>query len=238
MAGGSAAGAALQRPRGAAPSCSRCWRARTCARRSSSRASTASSTPRRSQGLRAAGHEVACHGWRHEPWHEVSDEAERLARARDALGGPIGFRPPGGRLNERTPEILGELGYRYCSPAGSRAGRLDGIAVLPFRWELIDAYYYVPHFGPRRLGNGDSEAPMEPAVVRERMLAALDAHDEGHLVLLFHPFLLSAAPDALAVVSDVLARAAEFRCLRMDEAAATLPEDVGPPELDDTSWDA
>ena len=79
---------------------------------------------------------------------------------------------------------------------------------------------------------------MEPAVVRERMLAALDAHDKGHLVLLFHPFLLSAAPDALAVVSDVLARAAEFRCRRMDEAAAALPEDAGPPELDDTSWDA
>jgi len=194
--------------------------------------------PQALQGLRAAGHEVACHGWRHEPWHEVSDEAERLARARDALGGPIGFRPPGGRLNERTPEILGELGYRYCSPAGSRAGRLDGIAVLPFRWELIDAYYYLPHFGPLRKRNGDPEAPMEPAVVRERMLAALDAHDDGHLVLLFHPFLLSAGPDALAVVSDVLARAAEFRCLRMDEAAAALPEDAGPPELDDTSWDA
>ena len=135
--------------------------------------------PEALQGLRAAGHEVACHGWRHEPWHEVSDEAERLARARDALGGPIGFRPPGGRLNERTPEILGELGYRYCSPAGSRAGRLDGIAVLPFRWELIDAYYYVPHFGPLRERNGDPEAPMEPAVVRERMLAALDAHARG-----------------------------------------------------------
>ena len=102
--------------------------------------------------------------------------------------------------------------------------------MLPFRWELIDAYYYVPHFGPLRERNGDPEAPMEPAVVRERMLAALDAHDEGHLVLLFHPFLLSAGPDALAVVSDVLARApAEFRCLRMDEAAAALPEDAGPP---------
>ena len=57
-------------------------------------------------------------------------------------------------------------------------------------------------------------------------------------MLLFHPFLLSAGPDALAVVSDVLARAAEFRCLRMDEAAAALPEDAAPPELDDTSWDA
>ena len=95
--------------------------------------------------------------------------------------------------------------------------------MLPFRWELIDAYYYVPHFGPLRQRNGDSEAPMEPAVVRERMLAALDAHDEGHLVLLFHPFLLSAAPDALAVVSDVLARAAEFRCLRCARHAEREP---------------
>ena len=190
------------------------------------------------QGLRAAGHEVACHGWRHEPWHEVSDEAERLARARDALVGPVGFRPPGGRLNEATPAILSELGYRYCSPAGSRAGRLGGVAVLPFRWELIDAYYYVPHFGTLRERNGDPEEPMEPAAVRDRMLAALDAHTDGHLVLLFHPFLLTIGPDALSVVADVLARAAEFRCLRMDEAAAALPEDAGAPALDDTSWDA
>ena len=77
-------------------------------------------------GLRAAGHEVACHGWRHEPWHGVSDERGRLERARDALGGPIGFRPPGGRLNPRDAGAAGELGYRYCSPAGSRAGRLAG----------------------------------------------------------------------------------------------------------------
>ena len=75
--------------------------------------------------------------------------------------------------------------------------------------------------------------------VRERMLAALDAHDEGHLVLLFHPFLLSAAPDALAVVADVLARAAEFRCLRMDEAAdASPPEDATGRPSSTTSWDA
>ena len=58
-----------------------------------------------------------------------------------------------------------------------------------------------------------------PAVLRERVLAALDAHPDGHLVLLFHPFLLDAAPEALSVVADVLARAAEFECLRMDEAA-------------------
>ena len=194
------------------------------------------------QGLRAAGHEVACHGWRHEPWHEVRDEAERLARARDALGGPIGFRPPGGRLNDHTTEHLAALGYRYCSPAGEREGRLGGFAVLPFRWALIDAYFYLPHFGPLREANGDSAEPLEPAAVRERVLAALDAHADGHLTLIFHPFLLTAAPDALAVVADVLARVAalqaegRLRCLRMDEAAAALPETAGPPALDDTSW--
>jgi peptidoglycan/xylan/chitin deacetylase (PgdA/CDA1 family) len=171
------------------------------------------------EGLRAAGHEVACHGWRHEPWHEVTDEAERLARARDALGGPAGFRPPGGQLNDGTLATLRELGFTYCSPAGERVERREGIAVLPFRWELIDAYYYLPHFASLRAQHGDPEAPMAPAVLRERALAALDAHTDGHLVLLFHPFLLEAAPDALSVVADVLARAAEFRCLRMDEAA-------------------
>ena len=82
--------------------------------------------PEALEALRAAGHEVACHGWRHEPWHGVPDERGRLERARDALGGPVGFRPPGGRLNPGTPAILRALGYRYCSPAGSRAGRSTG----------------------------------------------------------------------------------------------------------------
>jgi peptidoglycan/xylan/chitin deacetylase (PgdA/CDA1 family) len=188
------------------------------------------------EALRAAGHEVACHGWRHEPWHGVADERGRLARSRDALHEPAGFRPPGGRLNPGTPALLRELGYRYCSPAGSRAGRLDGLPALPFRWELIDAYYYVPHFGTLRQRNGDPEAPMEPAALRERVLAALDAHADGHLTLIFHPFLMTVSDDAIRVLEDVLARLATMRCVRMDEAAEALPRDAGPPDLDETSW--
>ncbi|HYH88151.1 MAG TPA: polysaccharide deacetylase family protein [Solirubrobacteraceae bacterium] len=196
-------------------------------------------------GLAAAGHEVACHGWRHEPWAEVEGERELLARAREALGGPVGFRPPGGRMGAETPALLGELGFGYCSPAGERAGRLGGLAVLPFRWRLIDAYFYLPHFGPLRRINGDPEEAIEPAALRDRVLSALDEHaaGDGHLALLFHPFLLTAGPDALAVVSEVLARVRELcadgslRCLRMDEAAAELPADAGPPELDPTSWE-
>jgi hypothetical protein len=38
-------------------------------------------------------------------------------------------------------------------------------------------------------------------------------------------------------VADVLARVAELDHVRMDEAAAALPDDAGPPELDDAGWD-
>ena len=125
--------------------------------------------PEALDGLRAAGHEVAAHGWRHEPWHEVGDERERLARTRDALGGPVGFRPPGGGLNAASPALLTELGYRYASPPATARAGSTGSPCLPFRWELIDAYYYCrtsPRGGRR---NGDPEAPMEPAVLRERV---------------------------------------------------------------------
>jgi peptidoglycan/xylan/chitin deacetylase (PgdA/CDA1 family) len=197
-------------------------------------------------GLAAAGHEVAAHGWRHEPWREVDDERERLARTRDALGGPVGFRPPGGVLNEASPALLTELGYRYASPAGEAAGRLDGLAVLPFRWELIDAYHYVPHFGEMRRRHGDPEEPMAPAALRERVLAALDAHaaTDDHLALIFHPFLLAAGPEAVSVLAELLASVGRLhadgavRCLRMDEAAAALPAHAEPPRLDPTGWGA
>jgi peptidoglycan/xylan/chitin deacetylase (PgdA/CDA1 family) len=193
-------------------------------------------------GLAAAGHEVACHGWRHESWAELEPDRERelLGRAGEALGGPAGFRPPGGRLGARTPGLLSQLGFGYCSPAGERAGRLDGVAVLPFRWQLIDAYFYLPHFGELRRRHGDPEEPMAPAALRDAVLSALDEHVDaaGHLVLLFHPFLLSVGPEAVSALAEVLsrlgelARAGSLRCVRMDEAAAAMAGDAGPPELD------
>lgn len=195
-------------------------------------------------GLAAAGHEVACHGWRHEPWAELDPDRERelLGRAQATLGAPAGFRPPGGRLTASSAPLLSELGFAYCSPAGDRPGRLGGLAVLPFRWRLIDAYYYLPHFGALRRGNGDPEEPMAPAALRGAVLAALDAHVRGgdHLVLLFHPFLLSVGPDAVTALDELLsrvgelARAGELRCVRMDEAANALADNADEPSLDTT----
>ena len=123
-------------------------------------------------GLAAAGHEVACHGWRHEEWTELDAGRERelLARAHAALGAPTGFRPPGGELTASSAALLSELGFRYCSPAGERAGRLGELAVLPFRWPLIDAYYYLPHFAGLRRAHGDPEEPMAPTALRDAVL--------------------------------------------------------------------
>ena len=181
-------------------------------------------------GLAAAGHEVACHGWRHEEWAGLDSDRERqlLARAHALLGAPVGFRPPGGEMTASSAELLSELGFTYCSPAGEGTERLGGLAVLPFRWPLIDAYYYLPQFAGLRRAHGDPEEPMAPAALRDAVLGAIDDHvrGTGHLVLLFHPFLLPDGPDTVAeVLSRVgaLERAGDLRCLRMDEAAAGLP---------------
>src|SRR4051794_41771590 len=96
--------------------------------------------------MRDGGHEVACHAWRHENWGALDAQRERelLERCRDALG-TTGFRPPGGQLTERTPALLRELGFTYASPAGERAGRVDGLAGVPLPRRAVAPHSYPPH---------------------------------------------------------------------------------------------
>lgn len=71
--------------------------------------------------LAAAGHEIANHSFRHEPWlhlyerEELVDELRRAEEAIEAATGQrtIGFRGPGYSLSTTTLEILVERGYRY-----------------------------------------------------------------------------------------------------------------------------
>jgi peptidoglycan/xylan/chitin deacetylase (PgdA/CDA1 family) len=159
--------------------------------------------------LDAAGHEVAYHGWRHEPWAGLEpaaerDSLERGVRAMDALGlRPVGFRPPGGELTPATPGLLRELGFTYCSPEAGAAAPLDGIAVLPFRWPLVDAFHYLPHFGELRERLLGSPAPQPPSRLRAEIEAALGG--DGFVALLFHPFLLD-DDERFAVLRDALQR--------------------------------
>jgi peptidoglycan/xylan/chitin deacetylase (PgdA/CDA1 family) len=114
---------------------------------------------------------------------------------------PAGFRPPGGGLTPDTPGLLDELGFTYCSPAGGvDTGTLPS---LPFRWELLDAYHYLPHFADRR----GQEEPLPPERLRDTLLAALEER-HGHLILLFHPFLAD-TDERVQVIRGVLARVRE-----------------------------
>lgn len=167
--------------------------------------------PETLRDLDARGHEVACHGWRHERWAALDPATERdlLRRSVEgmrALGlDAAGFRPPGGELTGATPALLRELGFTYCSPAaGVRAG---AIPALPFRWELLDAYHYLPHFAARR----GQDAPLPPARLRETLLAALDAaaREGGFLALLFHPFLVD-TEERLDAIRAALGRVREL----------------------------
>ena len=144
-----------------------------------------------------SGHELGYHGWRHEYWPNLSpsDEARLLERGihkMHELGvRPRGFRPPGGRLTPSSPELLENLGFTHCSPAGRGIGLLGNVAVLPFEWRLIDAYYYLPRFGGLRETNTGSSEPLSPIRFKETLSSALRGvvRDGGHLTLLFHPFL-------------------------------------------------
>lgn len=205
--------------------------------------------------IAAASHEVAVHAYRHEEWAalDAEREAELLGRATDAMRSigiePRGFRPPGGGLTERTLGLLNEHGYSYVSPAGEREGLLEGLAVLPFRWPLVDAYAYLPQFAGLRERYGDGPDPRTPEEMRAEMIAALSGHAErgrGHMTLLFHPFSVAFTGDpgweALDSVLGELTRLAgtgAVAAMRMDAAAAQMlerPEEQGPPQLDDATW--
>ena len=155
----------------------------------------------------------------HERWSGLDPAAERESlergvEAMDALGlRPVGFRPPGGELTPATPGLLRELGFTYVSPEAGVAEPLEGLAVLPFRWPLTDALYYLPHFAglrERYLGTRDEQPP-------ERLRAAIEAAPDG--VLLFHPFLLD-DDERFAVLRDALERV-KATGIACDSAAAS-----------------
>jgi peptidoglycan/xylan/chitin deacetylase (PgdA/CDA1 family) len=135
------------------------------------------------------GHELAMHGWRHEPWSGLEPERERELLQRGvgafaALGEPVrGFRPPGGELTGASPALLREAGITWCSPAGGRAGVRGGLAYVPFEWQLVDAYHLMDRF------TADPLAPEAAAELIARELDAL-APAGRFATLVLHPFLM------------------------------------------------
>jgi peptidoglycan/xylan/chitin deacetylase (PgdA/CDA1 family) len=168
------------------------------------------------QRLARAGHELGCHGWRHEPWSDIGSRGEeaalieRAAAAIRAQGVTLrGFRPPGGGLTLWTAELLRDAGFDYISPAAERLGRIGDLVVVPFRWTAIDAYYFFDAFSGLRKAFGDPPEPLPP----ERLVAGVDrVVDEvvatgGCVSLLFHPFL-QAKPDHFTAMAETISAVA------------------------------
>lgn len=148
------------------------------------------------RAIRVRGHELGVHGWEHEEWGALDagaerDLLERATRAFAALGlDARGFRPPGGALTERTPALLRELGFAWCSPAGEGPPfTRDGLLVIPFDWELVDAYHLMERFADLRQRRGDGPAPLGAEAAGERMARALRG-GVGEQTVIMHPFLM------------------------------------------------
>jgi peptidoglycan/xylan/chitin deacetylase (PgdA/CDA1 family) len=163
------------------------------------------------------------HGWRHEEWSGLSAARERsilerCVRTFRTLGLSVtGFRPPGGELTASSVGLLRSAGVRWCSPAGGEFGVSDGLAWVPFEWELVDAYYLMESFADLRVQRGESSVPMPPGTLAARFRGAVEsiARDGGQATLILHPFLMLEAAwrdgvgELLAEIA-ALARAGEL----------------------------
>ena len=160
------------------------------------------------------GHEIGFHAWQHEVWKSLDAETEvsNLDKSCKDLEGVFGkekdyrgFRPPGGLVTDRTLALMKERGFTYLSPAARRCAVVDGVAMVPFRWEDIDAYYYLPSMSVVRERNGDGEECLGPEAFKKRLLRRVDelCRDGGYAAFLFHPFL-TLDEERLRVMGEVL----------------------------------
>jgi peptidoglycan/xylan/chitin deacetylase (PgdA/CDA1 family) len=154
--------------------------------------------------LAARGHELGAHGWRHEQWESLAPEREHelLQRATAAFASlgvkAPAFRPPGGGVTPRTPALLRELGYRWCSPAIEAMPTADShLQWVPFDWELVDAYHLMSSFATLRQRHGDTAQPLDAYATAARLAAGLrggwhgsGCEDNRAKVVVLHPFLM------------------------------------------------
>jgi peptidoglycan/xylan/chitin deacetylase (PgdA/CDA1 family) len=202
------------------------------------------------RAVRKRGHEMAFHGWQHEPWASLTATAERDLFERSLKGFSRlnltmrGFRPPGGRLTAQTPSLLREFEFTYCSPAGSNAAILDDTVYLPFEWQGIDAYYYSDAFADLRGKKGDQERPMEPGMFVDRVLSLLEDRlaTQGYTATLFHPFLENEEfrIEAMSRIVEHVVSDDRIWCAPGHEVAAWVRSHEGEfsdvPDLDLTTW--
>jgi peptidoglycan/xylan/chitin deacetylase (PgdA/CDA1 family) len=179
---------------------------------------TAHRYPDTVQTIAAAGHEIAHHGYLHEPLDQADEDMEidyleRGLLALEEVTGvrPVGYRAPMWELNYRSPGLLADRGFLYDSslmdgdsPYELFTGRGAGsIIEIPIHWALDDweQYCYLPNL----FDHGLIESPQK---CREMWSLEFDAttRESGCFVLTGHPFL-SGRPSRAAALAQVIEEA-------------------------------
>ncbi len=203
---------------------------------------TAEQHPDAILAIRDAGHEIAHHGYLHEPLTGATEAAEReyLERGLDALNRVAGVRPDGYRApwwetTDRTLDLLAEYGFGYDSSLFDAdlpyVRQLAGgsITEIPVSWALDDWEKYA--FWPGVTGSGTIE---RPSLVAEHWWEEELAYaEEGACcVITIHPFLSGrpARAKALGWLIDKITQHGEIWLACMGDIAdrAVAATDAGP----------
>jgi peptidoglycan/xylan/chitin deacetylase (PgdA/CDA1 family) len=178
------------------------------------------------------GHEVALHGWVHEPWATLRPDQEEaiLAAGKAALdtygANVTGFRAPGGERTGLTLDLLADLGFTYDSSLGEvvEVHPPRGTVVLPFTWPGVDWWWY-----NRRSPIGD----VDDWQAGWRDLLEVAHHERRPLVLIAHARVSAVDDDRaerLASILRVIAEDPRFTPVLMrDLASSTLAEQAHAP---------
>jgi peptidoglycan/xylan/chitin deacetylase (PgdA/CDA1 family) len=179
---------------------------------------TAHRYPEVVRSIAAEGHEIAHHGYLHEPLGGVDEatEIEYLERGLDALAEvagvrPLGYRAPMWELNYRSPRLLHDRDFLYDSSLMNGdtpyelgvEGRSASIVEIPINWGFDDweQYCYIPD----AFGSGVIESPAKSEEMWLLDLAAM-REEGGCFVHTSHPFL-SGRPSRAAALGRVIAEA-------------------------------
>lgn len=158
------------------------------------------------------GHELALHGWCHEPptgltGDELRATLDRAARTLEGISGerPAGYRSPSWDMTAGVFPVLRSLdiGYDSSLMGDDRPYEVDGVVEIPVDWATDDAPYY-------RYVGGDPRPPTPTGPLLDawaREIAAAKAY--GTLCMLtVHPWL-SGRPARVAVLEELLAPVVE-----------------------------
>ena len=177
---------------------------------------TAESYPDVVRQIVDGGHEVAHHGYLHEPMQGIDavTEASYLDRGLEALEKvagirPVGYRAPWWELNWHSPALLADRGFLYDSSLldgdapyrmsvaqDPSSGDTRDIVEIPVDWTLDDWEQYA--FYPGVTGSGVIESPAK--VLEMWTLEAQAHHAQGScFVLTNHPFISGRPSKAVAL---------------------------------------